>query len=309
MKHPKSFRTTALCALLAVLVLPVLATSVHADPQADARAHYDAGSKAFAAGDYQKAIREFEAADRLAPAPVLDYNVALALEQLGQKRDALLRYRRYLDRDPRVANRTEVEGRIRTLTAEIDAEEARRAADAKAAEDAKRAADARAAEEARRAEDARRPVETAPEPALGPAAGSETGEPAPGAGAEPWNGPASSPGSAGASYAPTGDPALDRVAQVDIAAVGGSRGRGPASSTAPEMAPQTAPSAAPVPAAPDNDKPKAKPLYKQWWFWAVVGVSAIILIDIATTDSNSTSQPVRGGATGPNSAGATIFTF
>jgi hypothetical protein len=55
-----------------------------------------------------------------------------------------------------------------------------------------------------------------------------------------------------------------------------------------------------------DSQPKSKPLYKQWWFWLVVGVSAFIVIDIATSDSHSDNN-VRG-APAP-ATGATIFTF
>jgi hypothetical protein len=49
-------------------------------------------------------------------------------------------------------------------------------------------------------------------------------------------------------------------------------------------------------------------VYKEWWFWVVVGVSAIILIDIATTDDQSaTIQPPINGL--GNASGATLFTF
>ena len=34
-----------------------------------------------------------------------------------------------------------------------------------------------------------------------------------------------------------------------------------------------------------DDKPKAKPVYTKWWFWAVVAVSAYVVIAIATEDS------------------------
>jgi len=56
--------------------------------------------------------------------------------------------------------------------------------------------------------------------------------------------------------------------------------------------------AAPLP-APIDSKPakKARPLYKEWWFWAVVGVSAIIVIDMVGDSSSSSAQSgVTNGA-------------
>ena len=58
------------------------------------------------------------------------------------------------------------------------------------------------------------------------------------------------------------------------------------------------------PGAP-NDQPvkKETPVYKKWWFWAVVAVSAYVVYSIATEDSRSTAnarildmpQPTRDG--------------
>jgi hypothetical protein len=52
------------------------------------------------------------------------------------------------------------------------------------------------------------------------------------------------------------------------------------------------PDAQPAPASNDDDEPKSKPIYKQWWFWVVVGVSGLILIDFATSDSSATTNLV-----------------
>ena len=38
-----------------------------------------------------------------------------------------------------------------------------------------------------------------------------------------------------------------------------------------------------------SDKPKETPVYKKWWFWAVVAVSAYVVISIATEDSQNPS--------------------
>jgi hypothetical protein len=55
---------------------------------------------------------------------------------------------------------------------------------------------------------------------------------------------------------------------------------------------------APVPAPIDSGKhnKKAKPLYKEWWFWAVVGVSAIIVIDML--DDSGSSSTTTGATSG-----------
>jgi hypothetical protein len=53
--------------------------------------------------------------------------------------------------------------------------------------------------------------------------------------------------------------------------------------------------------------PKKKPIYKQWWFWVVVGVSAFILVDIAT--NNEPESQATGGPAPLQTSGATIFNF
>jgi hypothetical protein len=62
-----------------------------------------------------------------------------------------------------------------------------------------------------------------------------------------------------------------------------------------------------------TDKPKETPVYKKWWFWAVVGVSAYVVISIATEDSQSpnarahTMLPTPGAQTAPS--GMTLWRF
>jgi hypothetical protein len=97
--------------------------------------------------------------------------------------------------------------------------------------------------------------------------------------------------------APTGDPQLDRVQQIDVGTVrdqrmGGASPSGAADPRNPAAGPRVGAAEPPppqqqgagLPPGPD-DKPKAKPVYKKWWFWAVVGVSAYVVFAIMTEDS------------------------
>src|SRR5690606_31304755 len=179
---------------------------------------------------------------------------------LGERAEAVRRYRLYLDRVPDAGNRGAVESKIQKLEAELKAE-----------------AEARARPPAPTP-----PPETTP-PATGPA------ETAPGPeGGMPLDGDRT----AGA----TGDPELDRVAAIDIAQVRAERQAAlglPAGSAAGGPAAGGGPSPAEPPEPPDKDEP-SKPIYKRRWFWVVAGVSAIILIDIATSGSEETDVPARG---------------
>jgi hypothetical protein len=113
-------------------------------------------------------------------------------------------------------------------------------------------------------------------------------DPGQGAATEPVTEQAPPP-AARPTYPATGNPELDRVAAVDLAAIRDQR----ASQMAAAQA--SAPVAASDQGAGSAGKKASKPAYKQWWFWVVVGVSTLILIDIASgSDENAaTTEPLR----------------
>jgi hypothetical protein len=317
--------------MLALVFVGAHARPAFADDRSEARTHYQAGVKFYAGGDYRSAIREFGAAQALAPADLNNYNLALCYDKLGDPEPAVQYYRAYLDKVPNTDKRTEIEASIQRLDAAAKsvaakkAEEARKAEDArKLAEEQKRLEDQRKADDARRAEEARQSQLSAPRTDPGLSGG---GQPALGTGAT------SMPPSG--VVAPTGDAQLDRVQQIDVSSVrdqrvGGavsgipandprapsagmgmgatgsvSAGAGVAQAAPPvQGAPQAgAPNAANPNGTPMNgEPPKAEaPIYKKWWFWAVVAVSAYVVYQIATDDSSSTAKtgrllPEVGGA-------------
>jgi len=61
---------------------------------------YREGRAAFDAGEFERAIRLFLDADRLAPSAALSFNIARSYEKLGNTARALEHYRRYLRREP-----------------------------------------------------------------------------------------------------------------------------------------------------------------------------------------------------------------
>jgi len=264
--------------LLLALAVPARAQST---PQDQARQLAREGLQLYQKGEYRGAIDRFMAADKLAPAALNDFNVALCYDKLNDREQALRYYRSYLNRAPTGPQRDQAQASINRIEGEMreasrKAEEARRADEA-----ARKAADEEAARKA--AEEAGR---KAPPP--------DTGERQP----PITTGTVDDKG----SIQPTGDPELDRVAAVDIEKARTERnlygapaaGTGPATGGA-EAAPP--PPGSEAPPMGDQQPKKSKPAYKQWWFWVVVGVSAVILIDIATTDdrnaaSGSASAPV-----------------
>ena len=259
----------ALLAAVAILAAPVAVRTARADDTAEARQHYTKGKQLFDGGDYRGAMAEFATADKMAPSPLLEFNIALCHERLGEKAEAVRRYRLYLDRVPDAQNRTQVEQKIHQLESEMKADSAP-------------------------------PPAAEPPPSTGPA------EAAP-------------PPAAEAAPAPTGDQDLDRVNRIDIGKVrsqreAGSDGGGGSAAAATAPAPEGEANAS----APRRDEggKKSKPIYKQWWFSVVAGVSAIILIDIATSgsDDGDTSRalnfmPSPGARGSDGTGGAVLWRF
>jgi hypothetical protein len=307
---------------LVILSALCLGARAYADDRAEARQHYQTGVKYYGAGDYRGAIREFSAAQQLAPADLNNYNLGLCYDKLGDAEPAVQYYRAFLDKQPNSDKRAEIEASISRLEA------ASRSATGKKADEARRTDDARKAEEARRAEDARKADEATDEvkrqgpigpqsgpvgPAQGPIGPSPEAEPQPEE-RKPRRGPAvagslGTPGTA--SPVPTGDQQLDRVNSINVDEIrdqrmGGAgsgitetRG-GPAAGPAQPGQPAT-PSGPSGPSAPTSepavaggDQPKKEgPVYKKWWFWVVMAVSAGVVYELATSSSEMSTTRRR----------------
>lgn len=109
--------------LLAALVLgfsaPVWAQD--ADRERQARAHFDEGQRAYAAGDFPRAAREFAAAYDLHASAELAYNVGRVSERAGDLEVAIRYYQRYLDTGRLAeADATAMRATIARLVAERD---------------------------------------------------------------------------------------------------------------------------------------------------------------------------------------------
>ncbi len=90
-----STRVLAIFAVAAAIFLaPGLA---HATPLDEAKAAFAAGKAAFEAGQFQTALAEFQRANRLVPAPNLQFNIGKTYEALGLYREAAAAFERYLE--------------------------------------------------------------------------------------------------------------------------------------------------------------------------------------------------------------------
>jgi hypothetical protein len=304
--------------------------SAFADDRSEARTHYQAGVKFYAGGDYRSAIREFSAAQQLAPADLNNYNLALCYDKLGDAEPAVQYYRAYLDKNPNTDKRAEIDASIQRLDAAAKSAAAKKAEEQKRIEAAKKAEEDRLAAEAAskaalKAEQDRLAAEAAqrrmppeqPDPMMPKPANSGFG----GAGTVATQSPQ------GTGTVSTGDSQLDRVQGIDINAIRDQRGGGAGPAADPRGAGTVAMGAngtagvGPATAAPtgatagapngqnpngapmNGEPPKAEtPIYKKWWFWAVVAVSAYVVYQIATDDASSSNSarmlPEVGGAKG-----------
>jgi hypothetical protein len=96
-----STRRVATCLLVVTTVLVTL--PARADDTAvapDAHAHFQNGIDAVQRGDFQRAAREFEAAEALSPNPVVLYNLGAAYSALGLPVQAEQALQQYLDQPP-----------------------------------------------------------------------------------------------------------------------------------------------------------------------------------------------------------------
>jgi tetratricopeptide (TPR) repeat protein len=110
-------RVLPLLALLAVASAPATARA----DTAQARIHFERGRTFFEIDEYRKAIEEFKAAHVEKADPAFLYNIAECYRHLGENREALTYYRRFLSLAPaNDRSRPAVEKRIVELQALAD---------------------------------------------------------------------------------------------------------------------------------------------------------------------------------------------
>src|SRR5204863_8107463 len=90
-------------------------SSLPQDDPARAMAHFRLGNRFYQVSDYRAALSEFKQAFLLKEDPVLLFNIAQCHRQLGESKEALTFYRRYLAGVPEASNRQQVERLIADL--------------------------------------------------------------------------------------------------------------------------------------------------------------------------------------------------
>lgn len=113
-------RSAALCVVLAQLPRPAAAATPGDDPILEAaKVHFLDGNRRYGAGDFSGALREFQVAQKLRPAPAFDFNIARCLERLQRWADAADAYERYLQAEPSATDRESVVALIAKMRARL----------------------------------------------------------------------------------------------------------------------------------------------------------------------------------------------
>jgi hypothetical protein len=108
-------RAAPLLGLVVAVALAATAPARAADPQALGRAHAKRANQLSAAGRCRPAIPEFTKAYWMLRDPALLFNRAECYRKLGQSRNAVSDYRRFLTEMPTAPNRRAVEARLAAL--------------------------------------------------------------------------------------------------------------------------------------------------------------------------------------------------
>lgn len=104
------------------LMASLLGAGPDVDPVlAEAKAHVEEARKAFAKKKYGVALTEFQAAQRLKPAPVLWFNIGKCYEKLNEAPSALRAFRLFLHEAPATPDRKEVTAAISRMETKLRA--------------------------------------------------------------------------------------------------------------------------------------------------------------------------------------------
>lgn len=86
-----------------------------ADAMAEAKEHYNQGTRYYELGHYQDALAAFEAAYMAVPDPAFLFNVGQCHRKMGHDKEAVSFYKSYLRAAPNAPNRADVQKRIQEL--------------------------------------------------------------------------------------------------------------------------------------------------------------------------------------------------
>src|ERR1051325_4270270 len=128
--------------LASACVVVALTGSAAADNKQEARDLAAKSAVAYKQGKFEEAATLLRDAYARYPEPNLLYNLARALEGLGDRQGAIDAYERYLDSKAQIEDRPGIERRVTTLKAELEEQRKAEAAKAEAAKAAAAQAEA-----------------------------------------------------------------------------------------------------------------------------------------------------------------------
>ena len=117
---PRLLATLALCCSLCA---PLAARADDPNAGATAKEHYLKGQTHYALGEFNEAVTEFREAFRLRDEPAILFNIAQAMRQLNNYKQAYFYYSQYLSKRPNASNRPEVEGFMEAMHKKMEADE------------------------------------------------------------------------------------------------------------------------------------------------------------------------------------------
>jgi tetratricopeptide (TPR) repeat protein len=111
--------------LLGLVALAALGGAARADDDvAQARRHFEAGTRAFNVGEFDNAAKEYREAYKLKPDPAMLYNVAQSYRLAKNVEQALFFYRSYRRNSTDLAHRQETDARIAALELQLKQQQA-----------------------------------------------------------------------------------------------------------------------------------------------------------------------------------------
>ena len=118
-------RLLLFAAALAMTAAPLSAADDPADAQSTARAkeYYQRAQTHYALGEFTEAVNEFREAYRLRNSSAILFNIAQAMRQLSNYKQAYFYYSQYLSKRPDAPNRSEVEGFMEAIRKKVEADQ------------------------------------------------------------------------------------------------------------------------------------------------------------------------------------------
>jgi tetratricopeptide (TPR) repeat protein len=130
--------------MLGILIAALFLAPPTEAQKKEAKAHFEQGRSFYDAGAYDDALREYQAAHKLMPAPQFLFNIAQCYRLKGDKQNAIDYYQKFLDKAPDSPVADEARDYIAKLKLQLEleaAEAARKKAEQEAAEAKRRAAE------------------------------------------------------------------------------------------------------------------------------------------------------------------------